>query len=197
MRGPADYRPRARSDDIIVERLPGETLVYDQSRDTAHCLGEVAAAVLALCDGTRTRGELAAIAAQRLGRPFGEADVDAVLSELRGNALLDEEPTRQAMSRRQVLLAGGGVAAASLITTIVAPVPAAAQSPGPPGGNTCQQDSDCQTFPVCQNGMCCAPENAPCNSDADCCGNAQNPFIECFQGQGSPFGLCEDNTPVP
>lgn len=35
--------PAARSEGLIVEPLPGETLVYDERCDEAHCLNAVAA----------------------------------------------------------------------------------------------------------------------------------------------------------
>ena len=51
-----DARTRAaRSDGLIVERLPGELLVYDESRDEAHCLHAEAAVVFDLMDGSRER----------------------------------------------------------------------------------------------------------------------------------------------
>ena len=121
---------------------------------------------------------LAALAAQRLGRAFDEHELDAVLAQLRSNALLDGEPAADGMSRRNVMLTGGGVLAASLITTILAPLPAAAQSPAPgpgPGPGTpggpgmpCQTEPDCQTNLSCQSGTCCVPQGEPCTG-GDCC----------------------------
>jgi len=182
-------------DDVIVERLPGELLVYDESRDTAHCLSDAAAAVFEHCDGTHTPPALAALAAQRLGRAFDEHELDAVLAQLRSNALLDGEPAADGMSRRNVMLTGGGVLAASLITTILAPLPAAAQSPAPgpgPGPGTpggpgmpCQTEPDCQTNLSCQGGTCCSPMLGPCTTRDDCCGAAQDPGINCVLIQGS------------
>ena len=180
----ANSKPRVR-DDMIVERLPGETLVYDESRDTAHCLGEAAAAVFELCDGTRTRPAVAALAAQRLlGRDFDERELAAVLAELQDRGLLAGEPAGEGISRRQAVLAGGGVVAASLITSIVAPLPAAAQSPSPgPGGNPgepplgqtgdpCEAGGDCQSGscdPREGTDRCCQPPNATCQGNSDCC----------------------------
>jgi len=198
VRQQGDNRPRAR-DDVIVERLPGELLVYDESCDTAHCLSDAAAAIFELCDGARTRPALAALAAQRLGRAFDENELDTVLTQLRGKALLDgEQAAGDAISRRRVMLAGGGMVAASLITSIVSPLPTAAQSPAPapgpapgaPGGPgaPCQTEPDCRTELSCQSGGCCVPlfepemPLVPCVRREDCCGAAENAGIRCVEG---------------
>jgi hypothetical protein len=167
----AQSKPRVRAD-VIVERLPGETLVYDESRDIAHCLSDAAAAVFELCDGTRTKPALAPLAAQRLGRRLDQAELDAVLGELRSKALLAEDAPAGGVSRRQVVLAGGGAAAAALITTIVAPLPAAAQSAAPPV--ECTSAEDCNQGFECQSNSCCVPEddrNCTVGGD-DCCGDS-------------------------
>jgi hypothetical protein len=172
---------------VIVERLPGETLVYDQTRDTAHCLSDTAAAVFDLCDGTRTRPALATLAAQRLGRRFDEAELDAVLEELRSKALFDDETAAEGVSRRQVLLAGGGAAAAALITTIVAPLPAAAQSGTPQGGgpgDPCTSAGNCNQGLECQSSSCCVPLEGSCTQSSDCC-QIEGFDIGCFESQGA------------
>src|SRR6266498_3512906 len=45
--------PRARTEDLIVEALPTETLVYDTRTHLAHCLNLSAATVWKHCDGIR------------------------------------------------------------------------------------------------------------------------------------------------
>ena len=61
-----ERRPAGRSEGLIVERLPGELLVYDQERDEAHCLHTEAATVFDLLDGTRTSADVAALASEHL-----------------------------------------------------------------------------------------------------------------------------------
>src|SRR5919206_3923636 len=51
--------PQARSENLIVEELDGEVLVYDIDRDRAHCLNSTAALVWKLCNGRRTPGDIA------------------------------------------------------------------------------------------------------------------------------------------
>lgn len=50
--------PRSRSENIIVQEIGDETLVYDVSSREAHCLNRTAAMVWRACDGTRTKREL-------------------------------------------------------------------------------------------------------------------------------------------
>jgi hypothetical protein len=58
---PTEVLPLARREAIITKEVDGELLVYDVTRDKAHCLNETAAAVWRLCDG---RTSVAAIAAR-------------------------------------------------------------------------------------------------------------------------------------
>ena len=157
-------RPQARRDGLIVEWLSGEAIVYDESTDEAHCLADPAAAVFQLCDGTRTRTEIAEIAA------VDGALVDDVLHELGSKDLLEEGLSRRQMLRRTAMV-GGAAAATPLITSIVAPVPAAAQSPagGPALGDPCTSVSECPAGASCTNGKCCSNNGGSCSAPSDCC----------------------------
>ncbi|HBB89829.1 MAG TPA: hypothetical protein DC047_19660 [Blastocatellia bacterium] len=52
------FLPLARRDAIITKEVDGELLVYDVTRDKAHCLNETAAAVWRLCDGRSSVSEI-------------------------------------------------------------------------------------------------------------------------------------------
>ena len=54
------FLPKARNGGIITKDIDGELLIYDRTRDRAHCLNETAAAIWKLCDGRRSVGEIAA-----------------------------------------------------------------------------------------------------------------------------------------
>ena len=54
------YLPKACSEGIITKNIDGELLIYDRTRDRAHCLNGTAAAIWKLCDGRRSVGEIAA-----------------------------------------------------------------------------------------------------------------------------------------
>ena len=44
-------KPRARTDDLVIEEVDDELLVYDSTNKRAHCLGATAARVWRACDG--------------------------------------------------------------------------------------------------------------------------------------------------
>lgn len=119
--------PLARSDELTVEELGDELLVYDLRTDRAHSLSPVAARVWRACDGKTQADDLAG----RLG--LDATEVERALDELERCELLTPG-ARGGLSRREltVRFAKGAAAAASapLIVSIVAPTPAAALTPG-------------------------------------------------------------------
>jgi hypothetical protein len=163
--------PLARNEALVVEELGDELLVYDLTRDEAHSLGTVAAAVWQACDGKTTIDELAT----QLG-----LDRDAVVEAVEGLStcnLLDEGPeheeasklTRRGLSLKAVKL-GAAATAAPLIVSIAAPTAAMAVTEA-----FCQSISvfghgcgDCHKFGCC----CCEPPGTtnssvtkPCHAD--------------------------------
>lgn len=196
-------RPQARTDALLVEQVDAETVVYDTESKQVHCLGPLAAAVFAHCDGRTAPARLATLAGERLGTAVGEDEVAAALSQLEERRLLARPPlvlhdglSRREMMRRSVL-AGAAVAAVPLITSIAAPTAAMAQSPGdiPTGCTGCGQNKDCASNHCCQtvagkqcNQSCCVQDNNSCRlvdqnceSNCDCtvtlagCGSVECP----------------------
>ena len=53
--------PKARSQQIVVQELPDETLVYDLKRHKALCLNRAAGLVWKRCDGQTSAPEIAAL----------------------------------------------------------------------------------------------------------------------------------------
>jgi len=139
-------RPKARSDQLLVQRTGQEMLVYDERSHRAHCLDARAARIWELCNGERSDTEIA--------EAFGEGDagravVGWTLVELEKSALLEGsgEAERAAMSRR-ALMTTVGLAAIPVILAITAPKARAAVS-------TCSTvGQECTTRPCCQNLTC-------------------------------------------
>jgi hypothetical protein len=147
--------PRARSDDLIVEELGDEFLVYDQKTDRGHCLSSTAARVWRRCDGHTRPEDLSA-----------ELDLDRnavahALSELEACELLERAPELTVVpargngaTRREVatkfVKAGAVAAAAPLIVSVAAPTPAQAQTI-----NFCMQFNSDMGCGTCQMAMCC------------------------------------------
>ncbi len=88
---PADEtRPKhLKSNQLIVEKLGDELMLYDQTRKQAFCLNQKAAFVWQHCDGKTTVAEIAAQLAQSLGEPIDESLVEFALQTLSQDGLLD------------------------------------------------------------------------------------------------------------
>jgi len=108
--------PRARRENMVVEKLPEETLVCDVERNTAHSLRPLTALIWSRCDGATSLAELAS-AARRLGFEADEELVSLALDDL-GRAELVTGWDDRRVSRRDLLR---NVAALVGIETIAAP----------------------------------------------------------------------------
>ena len=64
--------PRRMRQDISIQQIGAETLVYDARRHTAYCLNESSSAIWNLADGEHTIAELAAAASLQLGLEVSE-----------------------------------------------------------------------------------------------------------------------------
>jgi hypothetical protein len=135
-----NHNPRARRDQITVQAVGDETLLYDERRHMAFCLNATASAVWRLADGARTIAEIEAAAGRELGAEIGDEIVRVAYDDLRDNGLMirDEEadscdagdPATRVLSRRK-MLARLGIGAAALlpvVASIVAPTAAQAYS---------------------------------------------------------------------
>ena len=160
--------PRARQDELVVEELPDETLVYDLKRHKAHCLNRTSALVWPRCDGRTTVAEVAALLERELKIPADEAVVWMALDRLGRAHLLSEPVTlpadRAQYSRREVLRTLRRVAGISLllpvVESIVSPLAAAQAS--------CISLAGCLALPPssCGNGVICGTEQQAAPS---CC----------------------------
>ncbi len=144
--------PRARQDELIVQSIGDETVVYDERHSRVHRLNRTAALVWSHCDGERTVAALASVMRQEAGQDGGnsagensvwensvwENSVWLALDRLEKAHLLQDplvKPARAApITRRDVLrqaaLAGGLPLLLPAIQSIVAPTPAMAMSIG-------------------------------------------------------------------
>ncbi len=115
--------PRARQDELVVEELQDETLVYDLKSHKAHCLNRSVALVWRRCDGRTSVADVAALLKKELEIPADEAVVWMALDRLGRAQLLSEPVTlpadRTQYSRRQVLRTLGRVAGISLLLPVI------------------------------------------------------------------------------
>jgi hypothetical protein len=153
---PPEFLPAARLEEIITKEIERELLVYDCTRDNAHCLNETAAAIWKRCDGRTTPNEIAQLLSKESGNTIDEELIWLGLDELRRKHLLTEikaesERTTRGLtlSRREAIrrISLGAAIALPVIITISAPTPAQA--------GTCKHNNvSCSTGSECCSGVC-------------------------------------------
>ena len=123
--------PMMRREDLVIDEMPDEVLVYDLERHKAHCLNLTAALVWKNCDGRSTPREIARRLEKELQAPCPEDVVWLALRQLKSLHLL-EQPIAlplgrlAGISRRQMVRTLGLAAAVALplVISIVSPTPA-------------------------------------------------------------------------
>ena len=196
-------KPLARSEDLIVEEIGDEVLVYDQTTNQAHSLGASAARVWRACDGKT--------GADALGIEVGleHETVARALDELRACNLLDRGTvTGSGITRRdmgvKVAKLGGAAAAVPLIVSLAAPLPAAATTPTiefcTQGGTSFACGVDCMVRNCC---CCCQTTGGVLLTNTGVfCGAGGNtkcclPTAQCDAGFFGPTGHCSDTADCP
>ena len=124
-------KPLARRDELTIEEIRGETLVYDLRNHKAHCLNQTAAAVWQCCDGNTTVEEIAAKVGCKLDAAADEDIVRAAIALLAKARLLDspdgEFPTLAGRPTRRQIAAGAALMV-PVVASILVPTAAAARS---------------------------------------------------------------------
>jgi hypothetical protein len=184
--------PLARSDDLIVEELGDEILIYDTDADRAHSLSADAAKIWRSCDGSTSRDQLVA------GLGLDSDTVARALDELGRCELLVQPPTlapvAEGSTRREVTIklakVGAAAAAAPLIVSVAAPPPALAVTLAQclaltSSGNCGTSPGGCSSVTGC---CCCTPPihppfqpGSPCAACAAAgnCGNECKTCVTC------------------
>jgi hypothetical protein len=153
--------PRARRDQLIVQEVAEETLVYDLEGHEAHCLNQTAALVWRYCDGKTTAAGIASLLCLQHGLPADENLVWQALRQLRRARLVqvdrlatERQPlARRPMSRRVAL----AMIAAPLVTTLAVPHAAMAASCGDLLASCGPLKPPCCSPLICLLGICTLP----------------------------------------
>jgi hypothetical protein len=130
--------PTARKDELIIQEVEGETLVYDTKSHRAHCLNRTSALVWQHCDGKRTADEIALRVEEEMRTPVSSEIIWLAVEQLEKRGLL-ERPVEHAygsrrMSRRE-LARRLGIATALMLPFIASiKAPAAIQAVSCGGG---------------------------------------------------------------
>jgi hypothetical protein len=145
--------PERRTDGLLVEELPDETVVYDKTRHQVHCLSRVATFVWKHCDGQTSAVETARLLREELDFAADEAMARLIVEQLAELHLLVERCAPQAgvvrRSRRSAAKQLAVLGLAGLVLTI--PVPTALAAGSLPVGAMCSHGTQCQTGCCCQN----------------------------------------------
>lgn len=161
--------PVSRKDDIVVQELDGEVLIYDLRANKAFCLNETSALVWRGCDGTRDVTELSAFVAAAVKTKPNHDVVWLALDQLNREGLLeaatDTTERFKGMSRREVIRRIGLTSATALpvVLGMIAPRAAHANSLCVTGGSClCSANSGNMQGQICAVAVPCADTNCRC-----------------------------------
>jgi len=151
--------PKARSENLVIQTLPGETLVYDLTTHEAHCLNETAAFVWDKCKGDISIDEIARSVETRFGHAVDADYVRLAVKQLDDKNLLTESGLGGlAMPSRREAIKKIGLASA-----IAIPIVASMVAP---------QSALASTSCICSSNADCAPQGG-CLSQTNCNGVGQ------------------------
>jgi len=162
-------KPHAR-DDLLLQDVDDELVVYDPRIQKAHCLNRTAAAAFRACDGTASLSSLRRRVSSALDESVDDALLWRALKVLEDAQLLRAPLPRAGRfdpSRRRALrgLALGAAATVPAVWSVLAPTPAYAAS------KPCIQAQQC----VPGSHACCGQPGQPahaCDGQGGCKSNA-------------------------
>jgi hypothetical protein len=135
--------PLCRKENIVVQEIDGDVLIYDLIENKAFCLNQTSALIWQACDGTRTVAEITELLGKQFGSKINEDVVWLALDQLGKESLIQKEYKLNerfgGLSRREVIRKIGlaSVIALPLITSLVAPLAIHANSACSSAGGAC------------------------------------------------------------
>lgn len=206
-------KPKTKNENIVVQEMDNEILIYDLKTNKAFCLNETSAMIYNLCDGKKSIAEISQHLKQKLNQPITEDLIWLALDSFKKDNLLEQseqfEINFNGLSRRQVVKKIGlaSMVMLPIISSIIAPTAAhgaslaplfaACTSPTDCASNFCTQGPPRCCVPGTQGirgaNVCCDGTTANCNPQ--CCSNTGtiNPFPGCAMF-GGPFIIACPNS---
>lgn len=175
-----DFTPKSRKENLVIQELDGEVLIYDLQTDKAFCLNMTSALVWQACDGSKNITEISEWISAKLNSANNEDLVWLALSQLKKERLIENDSEVgdyfDGLSRRQVIKKIGlnSLIAIPVVSSLVAPV--AAQS----GSNICAGNL----------GMACLCPYNPCNTGGTGPAPAGTCNSNCSDGPAAPNCDC-------
>lgn len=152
--------PKARTENLVINDLPDETLVYDLTSNEAHCLNRTAAFVWKSCDGVNSPADISGMIAKEFGEQVPDDFVWLALDQLNSNGLLADGAVIGRQNRRDVIKKIGlaSMVALPIIASMVAPKSAlAATSCACVNPGACLTQTGCPSTVNCNGSGICAP----------------------------------------
>ncbi len=154
--------PKAREENLVVQELPEEILVYDLKTEQAHCLNKTAAFVWKHCDGKTPVTDIAKLLEGIFGNPVEDDFVRLAINLLDEKNLLNEKTSSRfnLPNRREIIRKIGlaSVVALPVVASLAAPIGALANAncacvnPG-----DCMSQVGCNSLVNCNGSGVCAP----------------------------------------
>lgn len=161
-------QPLARMENVVVQEMPEETLVYDLQANKAFCLNQTAALVWKNCTGTKTVAEIAEIVGKETKSSVSDEFVWLAIDQLNKDNLLEnktETPTfmTTGVSRRDAMRRIGLATAVALPLVAALSVPSAAYAANSCVLATCTIDAGGVITVNCVSPCACvgAPSTSP------------------------------------
>jgi hypothetical protein len=126
--------PISRQQDIVVQELKGEVLIYDLKTNKAFCLNETSALVWQLCDGNNSINQISQALSKKLNSPASENLVWLAIDQLKKENLIENSDELVSVftgvTRREAIrkVGLGTMIAIPFISSLIAPTAAMAQS---------------------------------------------------------------------
>jgi hypothetical protein len=178
---PLEIIPKARVNELVVQELGTELLIYDLKNHKAYCLNETSALIWQMCDGNRSVSGICRLIEKKLKSTIDKDFVWLAIDRLKTENLLENSHEVfvdfSGLSRREAIKKVGlaSMVALPLISSLIAPTAAMAQSGG------------CTT---------CIETGAECGTISDNCGGT----LDCgtctvpqFCGGGGVTNKCGGN----
>lgn len=195
----AQITPKSRKENLVVQELEKELLIYDLKIDKVLSLNETSALIWQMCDGKNSIGEISNKLSEKLKTQIGEEFIWLALNDLKKENLLingDELDSKfEGMSRRQVIRKIGlaSMIALPVIASIVAPSSIAAQSIAPGSValfGACTSPIQCSSgAPNCNSLMCCVGSGSLPSGSVASSGSGGGSGVSC-----SGYNACTGNT---
>ena len=166
----------SRKNDLVVQEMDGEVLIYDLSENKAFCLNETSALVWQACDGNKSAAEISEFISQKLNSPANEDLVWFAIDQLKKEKLIENGDNLfdhfAGMSRRNVIkkVGLGTMIALPIVAGIVAPTSISAQSECAPGCTAQNLPANSPCTCNCECGSaCCMANNLMCTGANNAC----------------------------